>query len=82
VETGETGKAVVSAAVLADICIEVETRKGRQQVKPKLLFVFFRSSTKLQLAEKRLLQLVGRTNYLGQIEPVTMNQALEMIAST
>ena len=82
VETGEAGKAVVGAAILADICIEVEMRKGRQQIKPQLLFVFYRSSTKLQLAEKRLLQLAGRTNYLAQIEPVTMKQALDMIAST
>jgi hypothetical protein len=80
VETGEAGKAVVGAAILADVCIEVETREGRQRIKPKLLFVFYKSSTKLQLAEKRLLQLVGRTNYLAEIEPVTIRRALERIA--
>jgi len=84
VETGEAGKAVVGAAILADICIEMETQKGHQQIKPNLLFVFYRSSTKLQLAGKRLRQLVGRnrTNYLVQIEPVTMKRALDIIAST
>jgi hypothetical protein len=83
VETGEAGKAVVGAALLADICIELETQKGHQQVKPNLLFVFYRPSTKLQLAEKRLRQLVGRsrTNYLAKIEPVTMRRALDIIAS-
>ena len=78
VETSEGGKAVAGAAILADICMEKMNIKSR----PKLLFVFYRSSTKPQLAEKRLLQLVGRTNYLAQIQPVTMKQALDMIAST
>lgn len=81
VETGDAGKAVVGAAVLADICMEMEIEKGRQQKKPTLTFVFYRHSANLELGKKRLEQLTGqnRIGHLTEVMIRTEKEALEEI---
>jgi len=76
VETSEAGKSVVGAATLADICMEIDCGD-----RPNLLFVFYRSSANLQLAEKRLKHLVRqrRVKHLRDIIVLTEKDAIEKI---
>jgi hypothetical protein len=53
VETSQAGKSVVGAMVLADACMEKEIESGQQKEKPSMMFIFYRASANLQLAEKR-----------------------------
>lgn len=80
VETSEAGKAVVGAAALADICMEKEMAKGLQKVKPKLLFVFYRTSANLELAVKRLTALEPKTTHLRDIAALNEREALLKIS--
>jgi hypothetical protein len=79
VETGDAGKAVVGAAVLADICMGIEIEKGRQQKKPTLIFVFYEQSANLQLGKKRLTQLArqNRIRHLADVLIRSEKEALE-----
>lgn len=81
VETSDPGKSVVGAAILAAICMEIDMERGRQQGRPNLLFVFYRPSANLQLAEKKLKELAhhNRVSFLGEILSLTEKQALEKI---
>jgi len=76
VETSEAGKPVVGAAILADICMEIDCGN-----RPNLLFVFYRPSANLQLAEKRLEHLVRqrRVEHLGDITIMTEKDAIKKI---
>ena len=76
VETSEAGKSVVGAATLADTCMEIDCAD-----RPNLLFVFYRPSTNLQLAEKRLEHLVRqrRVEHLGDITIMTEKNAVNKI---
>jgi len=76
VETSEAGKAVVGAAILADICMEIERQKGEQVAKPNLLFIFYRGTPNLGLATKRLPKLMTRISHLGDIRALTEAQAV------
>ncbi len=80
IETSEAGKAGVSAAALADICMEKEMAKVLQKVKPKLLFVFYRTSANLELAVKRLTALKPRTTHLRDIAALNEREALLKIS--
>jgi len=55
VETSEGSKAVVGAALLADICMEIEKNRDRQHGDPKLRFIFYGKDAKVhsKLAEKK-----------------------------
>jgi len=75
--SGEGGKAMAGAALLADVCMERMNVRG----KPKLLFVFHRPDSNLQLAEKRLLALKGRLTTVELVSPLSKNAALQTIAS-
>jgi hypothetical protein len=77
VETSEGGKAIVGAAVLADVCMD----KMSVRNKPKLLFVFYRSEANLKLAEKRLLALKGRITNVELMSPLSEKRALEQISA-
>ena len=81
VETSQAGKAVVGAAALAEICMRIEKKEGRQKGTPYLLFVFYTPSAKLQLANKRLRRLFqnGKVEHLRWVEPMFEKQALEEI---
>jgi hypothetical protein len=81
VETSEAGKSVVGAAVLADVCMQIETERGRQRERPNLLFIFHRPSANLQLAEKRFEQLKRqhRLEHLAGVSILTERQAVEEI---
>lgn len=48
VETSDAGKAVAGAAILADICMEIEKTGPKQRKNPKLLFVFYNPSANLE----------------------------------
>lgn len=78
VETSDAGKAVVGAAVLADICMGIEG----QQERPTRVLIFYRPSANLDLAKKRLSQLrqQGRIKHLADILIWTESQALEEIS--
>jgi hypothetical protein len=78
VETGGAGKAVVGAAVLADICMGIEIEKGRQQNKPTLIFVFYKQSANLQLGKKRLTQL-ARQNRIRHLADVVIRTEKEVL---
>jgi len=80
VETSEAGKAVVGAAALADICMEKEIAKGPQKVKPKLLFVFYRTSANLELAVKRLIALRSKITHFSEIAALTEREAFLKIS--
>ena len=75
VETSEGGKAVVGAAILADICM----KKMGVNNKPKLLFVFYKPESNLKLAEKRLKELKNRVSYIQLVPALTENAARELI---
>ena len=77
VETSQGGKAAVGAAILADICM----KKTDVTAKPKLLFVFYRSGSNLELAEKRFRALRERINNVELLAPVDENRAFKMIIS-
>lgn len=81
VETGDAGKAVVGATVLADTCMEIELEKERQRQKPTLIFVFYRQSANLELGKKRLAQLTrqNRIRHLANVMISTEKDALEEI---
>jgi len=49
VEPSEGGKATAGAAILVDICM----KRIKVVNKPKLMFVFYRPDSNLNLAEKR-----------------------------
>jgi len=78
VETSEGGKAVVGAAVLADICM----RKMNVTNRPKLLFVFYRPESNLRLARKRLQEIKERVSAVELMAPLSEKDALEQIANT
>jgi hypothetical protein len=73
VETGDAGKAVAGAAILANICMEMEKTGPIQQKRAKLLFVFYNPYANLKLAGKRL-------NPLEIIKPMTETEALKTIS--
>jgi hypothetical protein len=79
IETSDAGKAVVGATVLADICMEIEGKD--QQERPTLVFIFYRLSANLDLAKKRLAQLMqqDRMRHLADILIWTESQAIERI---
>jgi len=77
VETSEGGKAVAGAAILADICME----KMNVQNKPKVLFVFYRSGSNLELAEKRLKPLRQKATHIEIPPPVTEEAVTELISA-
>ena len=81
VETGQAGKSVVGAAALADVCMQIETESGKQQGQPTLIFVFYRASVRLQLAEKRIRKLKEqrRLRFVGDAKVLTENEALAKI---
>jgi len=83
VETAQAGKSVVGAAVLADVCMQIEIERGKQKGKPILIFVFYRASANLQLAEKRLRRLHDqrKIEHLGGIKILTKEKALIEIRS-
>lgn len=80
VETSEAGKAVVGAAVLADICMEKERAKGVQKANPNLLFVFYRPSANLELAVKRLTALRPKITHLNEIAALTEREVFQRIS--
>lgn len=80
VETSEAGKAVVGAAALADICVEIERQRGQQVVKPNLLFVFYRGTPNLGLATKRLAALRTRIVHLQDVLALTEREAVLKIS--
>jgi hypothetical protein len=82
VETGDPGKSVVGAAILADVCMEMEIERGQQHKKPGLVFIFYQASANLNLAHKRIRQLIARrrVNNLGEIKILTEKKALSEIA--
>ena len=69
VETNQPGKSVVGAAMLADICVEEEIKMRRQREKPGMMFIFYRASAKLRLAEKRL-EAPKRQRRIRHLEPI------------
>lgn len=69
VETSRAGKSIVGAAILADICIEKEIKSRRQRKKSAIIFVFYRKSSNLQLAEKRLKELT-RLRKVSHLKPI------------
>lgn len=75
-ETSGGGKAVAGAAILADICM----KRMNVTDKPKLLFVFYRPESNLNLAEKRLLPLKDRVDNIELMPPVSETTALEQIS--
>lgn len=81
VETGDAGKSVIGAATLADICMGIEMERGRQRESPSLLFIFYRPSANLKLAEKRLVELTrqNRIKHLRDILLLTEKEGLEKI---
>jgi len=85
VETSaQAGKSIAGAAILADVCIEIEKERGRQQKSPKLIFVFYRPSANLKLAEKRLIELTryNRIKCLEEILFLSEKGALEKISQS
>jgi len=82
VEASQAGKSVVGAAVLADVCMQIEKQQGRQKGKPDLLFVFYRPSAKLQLARKRLERLTENRviEHLNEIKIMTEKRVLDEVA--
>lgn len=81
VETGRAGKSIVGAAILADICIEKEIKSRRQRKKSGIMFIFYRTSANLQLAEKRLKELtrLRKVNHLAPILVLYEMNALKKI---
>jgi len=79
VETSQAGKSVVGAMMLADICMEEEIKRGRQREKPGIMFIFYRESANLQLAEKRLeaLRRRRRVSHLAKILVLDETTALK-----
>jgi hypothetical protein len=75
VETGEGGKSLAGAAVLADACME----KMQVKNKPNLLFVFYRSETNLDLAKKRLDAIGSRVKFLRILPPATFESAMKSL---
>lgn len=80
VETSEAGKAVVGAAALADVCMEIEKQKGQQVVNPYLLFVFYRTTANLELATKRLTALKSRISHLEDTLALNEDDAIRKIS--
>jgi hypothetical protein len=80
VETSNAGKAVAGAAILADICMEMEETGPKQRENPKLLFVFYNPSANLELARKRLKPLENRIKNVKIVEPMTERKAIETIS--
>jgi len=75
VETSDAGKAVVGAAVLADVCMGIEMENGRQKRKPTLVFIFYLKSANLELGKKRLEHLTrqNRIRHLADVLLTTEN---------
>jgi hypothetical protein len=80
VETGDAGKAVAGAAILADIYMEMEKTVPTQRNNPKLLFVFYNPSANLKLAWKRIEPLEKRIKHVKIVEPMTERMAMEAIS--
>ena len=82
VETSEAGKSVVGATILADICVE-EVEKQDQRDRPGIMFIFYKTSTNLQLANKRLkaLERSGKISHLGRVVCLHEKAALKEISA-
>ena len=80
VETGNAGKAVAGAVVLADICMQIEKERSVQREKPKLLFIFYAPTVNMKLATKRLDAMKSRITHLQSVEALTEREALQEIS--